>query len=187
MMQNELYEEVIIAGYGGQGIILIGKLLTYAAMKNDLEVTYMPAYGVEVRGGAANCMVVLANTPVASPVVTEPSTLITMNNPSFASFVPRVRPHGTVVLNSSLIHDVSLGKQVSLVAVPAEELALQAGNIQCANMVMLGAYLQCRSLLSVEKVAACLPAILAKRHHNTIPINEKALHLGAEHVRKTQP
>jgi len=172
---------VIIAGFGGQGIIFAGRLLAQVAMKADKEVTYMPAYGAEVRGGTSNCMVVYSDNPIASPVVSVPNSLLVLNKASLAKFAPRLSQHGLLVYNSSLIDTEPQGlDQATVLGVPADELAIQLGNQRMANMVMLGAYLQTRDQLSPENAAAALPDVLAKRYHHTIPTNISALQRGAE-------
>ena len=179
--KTDIYEEVVIAGFGGQGIILAGKLLAQTAMLSGMETTYMPSYGAEMRGGTANSMIVIAQNPVASPMVTKPTSLIVMNKASANKFVSRVKANGLVVYNSSLIDE--LGKidgSVDTLAIPADDIAVELGNLKIANMVMVGAYLARKSLLEVEQAAQALPHVLAKRYHKTLPINIEALHKGAE-------
>ncbi len=178
-----LYEEVVIAGFGGQGIILAGKLLAQAAMQAGLEVTYMPSYGAEVRGGTANCMVILSNEPIACPVVSAPNALVICNKASLSKFAPRLQPDGLLIFNRSLITDVhSVPDGVEIVGIPAEELALESGSPKTANMVMLGAYIGKRGHLSPDRAAQALPDVLAQRHHKTIPANTDALRRGAEYA-----
>jgi len=181
MGRNGFYEEVIIAGFGGQGIMLAGRLLAQTAMKAGREVTYMPSYGAEVRGGTANCMVVLADEPIACPVVGRPDSLIAMNKASLTKFAPRLKRGGLLVMNSSLIDEVpQLDDSIEVVALPADELAVQLGTKRSANMVAMGAYLQTRGYLSPDAAAEALPEVLAERYHQTIPVNTEALHRGAE-------
>lgn len=184
MAKDGLYEEVIIAGFGGQGIILAGKLLAQAAMKAGKEVTYMPSYGAEVRGGTANCMVVIAERKIACPVVGRPSSLLVMNKASLNKFMPRLKDGGLLVMNSSLIDaEPQLDDSVEVVAVPADELAIELGSQKSANMVILGAYLQKRGYLSLDAMAQALPDVLAERYHKTLPVNISALRKGAEFAR----
>jgi 2-oxoglutarate ferredoxin oxidoreductase subunit gamma len=179
-----LYEEVVIAGFGGQGIILAGKLLAQAAMQAGLEVTYMPSYGAEVRGGTANCMVVVSNESIACPVVSAPNALVICNKASLSKFAPRLRPGGVLIFNRSLITDVhSVPDGVNVIGIPAEELALESGSPKTANMVMLGAYIGVRGHLTCTQAAAALPHVLASRHHKTIPANTEALRRGADYAR----
>jgi len=183
MDASELHEEVLIAGFGGQGVILAGKLLAQSAMQAGHEVTYMPAYGAEVRGGTANCMVVISDRQIASPVVNAPNSLVICNKASLAKFAPRLKPGGLLIFNESLIHSrPTAHESVEVIGVPAEDLAKQAGSPKSANMVMLGAYLQKRGLLSPDQAAQALPDVLAKRYHKMIPINTEALRRGAESV-----
>jgi 2-oxoglutarate ferredoxin oxidoreductase subunit gamma len=183
MAASYLYEEMVMAGFGGQGIVLAGKLLAQTAMRAGLEVTYMPSYGAEVRGGTANCMVIVSNKSIASPLVSTPNSLVICNKASLSKFAPRLKPGGVLIFNSSLIQSApSAPDGVEVVGVPAEELAVESGSPKCANMVMLGAYLGKRGHLSPQQAAESLPAILAERHHKMIPLNAEALRRGAEFV-----
>jgi 2-oxoglutarate ferredoxin oxidoreductase subunit gamma len=181
--KNELYEEVIIAGFGGQGIMLAGKLLAQTAMNCGREVTYMPSYGAEVRGGTANCMVVIAENEIACPVVGKPDSLIVMNKASLNKFSPRLKNSGLLILNSSLIDiEPQVDDSIEVIRLPADEIAVELGIVKAANMVALGAYLQVKGLFAIESAAEALPEILAKRHHNTLDLNKNALQRGAEFV-----
>ncbi len=184
--RDKLYEEVIIAGFGGQGTMLAGKLLAQTAMNEGFEVTYMPSYGAEVRGGTANCMVVVADTKIASPVVSRPDSLIVMNKASLNKFAPRVKTGGLLIMNSSLIDTQPESDQkIDILAVPADDIAIELGNRKAANMVALGAYLQKRGLFNPDAAAQSLPDVLAKRHHNTLPLNIEALQRGAEFAKSS--
>jgi 2-oxoglutarate ferredoxin oxidoreductase subunit gamma len=181
MTTNHFCEEVIIAGFGGQGIILAGRLLAQTAMEAGKEVTYMPSYGAEVRGGTANCMVVMADEPIACPLVSNPDSLIVMNKASLNKFAPRLKDGGLLIMNSSLIdEEPELTDATEVLAVPANELAVKLGSVKSANMVALGAYLQRKGTLSSDAAARSLPDVLAERYHKTLPINTEALHRGAE-------
>ena len=175
------YEEIIIAGFGGQGIMLAGKLLAQAAMISGKEVTYMPSYGAEVRGGTANCILVIADEQVASPMFTKADTAIVMNKASLIKFAPAIKAGGLLVTNSSLIDiEPEVDKSIEILKVPADDIAVELGNQKIANMVILGAYLQKRGVIRVDKMADCLADVLANRLHNTIPLNTQALLRGAE-------
>jgi 2-oxoglutarate ferredoxin oxidoreductase subunit gamma len=181
--ENGLYEEVVIAGFGGQGIILIGKLLAHAAMQAGIEITFMPSYGAEVRGGTANCMIVVSSRPIPCPVVSRPHSLIAMNNASLNKFGPRLRPGGLLLFNSSLTDaPPQVGDGIEVVPVPADEIAADLGSPKSSNMVMLGAYLQKRGYLTCEEVAKALPDVFASRHHDMLATNAKAIQQGAEFV-----
>ncbi len=176
-----LYEELVIAGFGGQGIVLAGKLLAQTAMRAGLEVTYMPSYGAEVRGGTANCMVIMSNKPIACPVVGNPNSLVICNKASLSKFAPRLKSGGLLIFNKSLIQNVhSVPDGVKVIGIPAEDLANEAGSPKSANMVMLGAYLGKRGHLTPEQAAEALPDVLAERHHRMIPTNAEALRRGAQ-------
>jgi len=184
MTANGFYEEIIIAGFGGQGIMLTGRLLAQTAMEAGKEVTYMPSYGAEVRGGTANCMVVIAEEKIACPVVTKPDSLIVMNKASLNKFGPRLKNNGLLIMNSSLIDTgPQLDKSIEIITVPADELAIELGSPKSANMVALGAYLQKRGQFTAEEAAQALPEVLARRYHKTLPVNTKALQRGAEFIK----
>jgi len=180
-MTTNLYEEVVIAGFGGQGIILAGRLLAQTAMKAGKEVTFIPSYGAEMRGGTANCMVVVADAPIACPLVAKPDSLIVMNKASLNKFAPRLKGGGLLVMNSSLIDEQPpLPDATDVLAVPANELAVELGSVKAANMVALGAYLQRRRILTPDQAGLCLADVLAKRYHKTIAVNTEALRRGAQ-------
>ena len=181
MTANGFYEEIIIAGFGGQGIMLTGRLLAQTAMEAGKEVTYMPSYGAEVRGGTANCMVVIAEKKIACPVVAKPDSLIVLNKASLNKFGPRLKNNGLLIMNSSLIDtEPQLDDSIEIITVPADELAIELGSPKSANMVAMGAYLQKRGQFTAEEAAQALPEVLARRYHKTLPVNTEALRRGAE-------
>ncbi len=174
-------EAIIISGFGGQGIALAGKLLAHAAMLAGKEVTYIPAYGAEVRGGASNCTVVIANQPIASPLISFPDSVLAMSKAAMNRFSRSVRPGGLLLYNSSLIDEApSIEPSATVLGIPADRLALDLGSLRAANVVMIGAYLQCRPGLGPEFVIEALSAVLARRNHDTIPLNSLALRKGIE-------
>jgi 2-oxoglutarate ferredoxin oxidoreductase subunit gamma len=184
MTAKKFYEEIIIAGFGGQGIMLAGKVLAQTAMKCGKEVTYMQSYSAEVRGGTANCMVVIADEPIACPIVSNPNTLIAMNKASLNKFAPCLKKDGLLIINSSLIKDMpELAGTIETLAVPADNIAIELGSPRSANMAALGAYLQKRQLFSTEAATDCLAAVFDRQYHKAIPVNAKALHSGAEFVK----
>ena len=136
-----MQEEVVFAGFGGQGVLLIGQLVAYAGMVEGANVSWMPSYGPEMRGGTANCAVVVSSKEVSSPLVVEPTSLIALNKPSLDKFTPMVKPGGLIIYNSSLIESPPQRTDVRVLAVPANEVANELGDIRIANMVALGAYL----------------------------------------------
>ena len=183
MAENGLCEEIVVAGFGGQGIMLAGKLLAQTAMLAGKEVTYMPSYGAEVRGGTANCMVVISESEIACPVVSRPDSLIVLNKASLKKFASRLKNGGLLIMNNSLIDvEPEVEDSIEIVSIPADELAVELGSPKSANMVALGAYLQKRGILTPEAAGQALPEVLAKRHHRTLPVNIKALLAGADYA-----
>ena len=173
--------KTVIAGFGGQGILSMGLNLAEAAMRGGFNVTYLPAYGAEVRGGTANCMVIVSSRPIACPVVSAPNSLVICNKASLSKFAPCLKRGGLLIFNNSLIQSVDCAPDgVEVIGVPAEEIAIESGSPKCANMVMLGAYLGKRGHLSPQQAAEALPDVLAERHYKTIPINAEALRRGAD-------
>ena len=180
MKGDGLREALVAAGFGGQGIMLLGKLVAAAGMYEGRHVTYIPSYGAEVRGGTAHCNVIVSDEEIASPVVGAPDTAIVMNHPSLVKFEPRLKPAGLLVVNSTLMLAPPKRTDIEVVLVPATETADTLGAIQAANMVMLGAYLARRPLVAAGTVVEALRRILPKRRHHLIGINEQALKAGAE-------
>ena len=174
-------EKLIIAGFGGQGILLAGKLLANTAMLSGYQVTYMPSYGAEIRGGTAKCMLVISDDLIASPLIAEPDAIIVMNQASFDKFVPKLKPGGLLVLNSSLIQPTIERGDIEILALPANKIADKLKNPRSANMVVLGAYLQRRLFISPQNAADTLSKVLAKRRHKTIPTNTQAILAGADY------
>jgi 2-oxoglutarate ferredoxin oxidoreductase subunit gamma len=182
-----MHEEAIIAGFGGQGVMLAGKLLAQTGMKAGREVTYLPSYGAEVRGGTANCMVTVADEPIACPVVTDCDSLIVLNKASLNKFASRVRDGGLLVMNSSLIEgEQELSGEIEVLSIPANDIAIELGSARSVNMVAIGAYLQARGILSAEAAGACLCDVLAKRYHALLSVNIEALKRGARFVEEAR-
>ena len=142
--------KIIMAGFGGQGVLSIGKFLAYAGMEENLEVTWMPSYGPEMRGGTANCSVVMSDRPVGSPVIATADCLIVMNKPSVAKFIGMVKKDGVVLVNSSLIEDKIERTDVKAYYIPANELAHNAGSDRSANVTMFGAYVAATKAIAKE-------------------------------------
>jgi len=174
---------VVIAGFGGQGIILAGKLLSQTAMECGYEVTLMPSYGAEVRGGTANTMIVIADEPIACPIVDRPDSAIIMNKASLAKYAPRIREGGLLVVNTSLVDvEPDAAESVMVLSIPAGDLAIELGSPRSTNMVALGAYLRMRGYMTHEDAARALPQVLAQRYHKLLPINIEALKRGAAYA-----
>lgn len=176
-------EKIIFAGFGGQGIMLMGRLLAQAAMSEGKQVTWMPSYGAEVRGGTAHSMVVISDKQIASPVVSQPTSCIVMNNPSLIKFERRIVPKGLMILNSSLVRSKPKRKDIKIVRLEVTRIATDLGNVKVANMVALGAYAAIKKTVSLKKLIEALKSILPLHHHNLLPLNEKALRQGAKRVK----
>ncbi|MDY0398581.1 MAG: 2-oxoacid:acceptor oxidoreductase family protein [Desulfuromonas thiophila] len=176
--------DVYMAGFGGQGILLIGNLLAYACILEGNNASYFPAYGVEKRGGAATCTVVMADGAVGSPVVGQPEAALLLNELSMEKYYDRVRPGGAAFLNSSLISDPRRRAEITTVALPANEMALQLGNARLVNMVMLGAYIAHSPVVSWQALHEALTYVLPERNHRFLPLNHQALQAGADACRQ---
>lgn len=177
-------ERVIIAGFGGQGVILAGKLLAYTGMVEGKNVSHIPSYGVEMRGGTANCAVIISDQEIASPLVVHPTSLIVMNKPSLLKFEDRVKPGGRIVVNESLIDRKVERSDVTVFYVPANNIAEEAGSGRSSNMVMIGAWLAVTGLLSQNGIKKSLPEVVSKRNLRYNDVNERALDMGCEYVKK---
>ncbi|MBJ6750673.1 2-oxoacid:acceptor oxidoreductase family protein [Geomonas anaerohicana] len=177
-------KDVLIAGFGGQGVLLAGNLLSYAAIDEGKNVSYFPAYGVEKRGGSATCTVVIADGAVGSPVVGQPSVLVVLNQASLERFGARVRPGGVLIVNSSLVDVSALGRtDIQIVPVPMNEIATDLGDLRMVNMVAVGAYVALTDAVKLPSLAAALSQALPERNHKFIPANIKAIETGAEAAR----
>ncbi|WP_419786212.1 2-oxoacid:acceptor oxidoreductase family protein [Pseudodesulfovibrio sp.] len=177
------YLDTIIAGFGGQGVMLIGNLLAYAGMKDGLNVTYIPVYGPEMRGGTANCTVVMSQEDIGSPIILRPVSFIAMNRPSLDKFQPRVQDGGVQIINSSLI-DMELAdtKRLDCHAVPCNDIADKLGNSRMANMVAIGAFVQATKIVPMDAVIGSLENVISPRYHKLIPANTEAIKAGAETI-----
>ena len=180
-MSDRFYYDLIISGFGGQGVLAIGNLLAYAAMKEGRYVTYLPTYGVEMRGGTANCTVVISSREIGSPVVGRPHAAIVMNLPSLVKYEPRILPNGLLLINSSLIDPKETSRQdIELLPTPVNEIAIENGNPKLANMVALGAFNEKTKLVQMTSLFESLEKVLDDRYHHLIPSNIKAIQIGAE-------
>lgn len=170
----------MIAGFGGQGVLVAGKLLAHAGMLEGKCVTWFPSYGAEIRGGTANCTVIIADEEIGSPVVQQPSAMLVLNEASCVKFENRVGPQGLLFLNTSLIQCRLTRTDISRIDVRANDIANELGDIRIANMVMLGAFLKRTGVVALESVLEALKAVLPERRHSLIPLNERALRCGGE-------
>ncbi|GAG29373.1 unnamed protein product [marine sediment metagenome] len=179
-----MLERIIISGFGGQGVMLMGRLLAYAGMIEGKKVAWMPSYGPEMRGGTANCTVLISTKEIGSPIVSHPKALIAMNQPSLDKFEPNVREDGLIILNSSLIKHKVKRNDVDIIRIPADDIADKLGNSRAANMVVLGAYVKKSRVVKLETIFKALEKALAGRNQKLIDINKKALKQGAELVKQ---
>ncbi len=171
-------EELIIAGFGGQGVLSMGMTLAYAGMVEDKQVAWIPSYGPEMRGGTANCTVIVSDTNVSSPIISTYDTAIILNQPSLEKFEPKVKPGGILIYESNNILNPPTRKDIKIYAIPAAIEANKLGNKKTMNMIILGAFLAKRPFVSVTSIMEGLKKVLPERHHNLLPANEKALKHG---------
>ena len=172
-----MQKEVMFAGFGGQGILLIGNILAHAAMDQGSEVAWVPSYGPEMRGGTAYCLVVISNRPIGSPIIRNPMHLVAMNRPSLEKFAPVVKPNGVVIINSSLIPVCSDRDDVDELLVPANDIAKDLGSVKVANIVALGAFVARSKIIEFETIRNCVKETFSSRE-KLIPINMAALDAG---------
>ena len=177
-----MLDEIIFAGFGGQGVLLMGRLIAYAGMLEGKHVAWVPSYGPEMRGGTANCTVIVSTDEVASPVVSNPMTLIAMNIPSLEKFEPLVEKGGTIILNKSLIYQTVKRTDVQVIEVLANDIANDLGNLRVANMVVLGAYVAKSNSVKMETIFQALEEILGKKSEKILALNKEALTRGKEVV-----
>jgi 2-oxoglutarate ferredoxin oxidoreductase subunit gamma len=177
-----MQSEVMFAGFGGQGIMLIGKILAYTAMEEGLEVAWVPSYGPEMRGGTAYCTVVISDRPIGSPIIKNPMHLVAMNRPSLEKFAPMVKPKGVIMINSSLI-SVSAGRDdCDVLKVPVVDIAKELGNAKAANIVALAAFAERSKVVSVKTLKQCVEKEFGKKP-KLIPLNRAAVEAGIKAAR----
>lgn len=171
-------EEIIIAGFGGQGVLSMGKILAYGALMNDREVTWMPAYGPEQRGGTANVTVIISDAPISSPIVDSYDTAVILNQQSLDKFESKVKPGGTLIYDPYGVHRKPERTDIKVVPVAATDAAIALGNSKTYNMLLLGSLLQVRPIIPDEAVIRGLEKTLPERHHHLIPLNREAIARG---------
>ena len=176
-------KQITVSGFGGQGVLSIGKSLVEAGMDEGLEVTWAPSYGPEMRGGTANCSVVISDKPIGSPVFTHPTELIAMNLPALEKFEPKVVEGGLIIVNSSVVEQKVERTDVKAYYVPCIDIATELGNTKVANMVMLGAYSKATGALKVETVQEMIKNMFTGRKAKLVPMNMEALQKGMECIK----
>ncbi len=177
-------EKIISAGFGGQGVMSLGMLLTYAGMLEKKEVSWLPSYGPEMRGGTANCSVIVSDQPVGSPIITnDATTAVIMNLPSLVKFEKDVAPGGKIFINSSLISQKVERDDVEVYYVPCNDIATELGNPKVANMVMLGAYLEVTGIVATDSVLEAFKKVFGPSKEKFIPLNTEAIKKGQEAIK----
>ena len=181
-----MHEEIIFAGFGGQGVLFAGQLLAYTALEEGKHVTWIPSYGPEMRGGTANCTVVVSDEPIGSPVCKHPTVAVVFNNPSLEKYESMVRAGGLLVVNQSLIVQPPQRADLTIVQLPATALASELGQVRVANMILLGAMLAHKPLVAMETIQRVLQQKLGERKAHLNEVNIAALERGFE-LGRTQP
>ena len=177
-------EEIIIAGFGGQGVLSMGKILAYAGLMEGKEVTWMPAYGPEQRGGTANVTVIVSDDPVSSPILSSYDTAIVLNQPSLEKFEKKVKKGGTLIYDGYGINTPPTRKDIHVYRIDAMDKAAEMNMIKVFNMIVLGGLLKVHPIVSIESVLKALRKTLPERHHNLIPMNEEAIRLGMDIIKE---
>jgi len=172
-------EEFVFSGFGGQGVMFVGQLLAYIGMNEGYHVTWIPSYGPEMRGGTAHCIVTLSDRPIGSPLVRYPKTAIVFNNPSFEKYEPLIAEGGMLFRNASLVSQESTRTDITEFAIPASEIADALGTLRLANVVMLGAILEARPVLSLDAARHALSEHIPAHRRNLLDLNYEALNRGA--------
>lgn len=177
-----MQHEIVISGFGGQGVLFAGQLLAYAALEEEKHVTWIPSYGPEMRGGTANCTVIVSDHEIGSPLVRHPTAALVLNPPSHAKYTPLMKTGGVLVLDATLIEQRSGRLDIQEIAVPAKEIAEELGVPQIANVVMLGALIAATNVVALETMDAVLEEHVSAKHRHKLEANKSALRRGAEFV-----
>jgi 2-oxoglutarate ferredoxin oxidoreductase subunit gamma len=179
--------ELLIAGFGGQGVLSMGMTLGYAGMVEKKEISWMPSYGPEMRGGTANCIVIVSDKRISSPIVTAFDTVVALNQPSMEKFEKAVKPGGLLLYDSTNIITPPSRTDIRVVSLPASEEATKMKNARIMNMIILGAFLEQTHVVAVASVMSALKKVLPERYHHLLPLNEQALQRGKELCGRLQP
>ena len=173
-----MMDKILLAGFGGQGVMFIGKILTYAGMLDGREVCWIPSYGPEMRGGTANCSVIVSDDEIHSPVIELADAGIVLNQPSYEKFLPRIKPGGTLVVNSSIISLDTKRDDIKIIALPAGDLANELGKAGMANMVCLGALLPSLTTVNLASIEKALDTVVGKQKAGVYELNLAAIKKG---------
>ena len=174
-----MLEELIVAGFGGQGVLSLGMTLAYAGMIEDKEISWMPSYGPEMRGGTANCITILSDKKISSPIISLFDSAIVLNQPSMDKFAARVKPGGLLLYESGNIFKPAERTDIDIVGIPATTEALLMKNAKIMNMIMLGAYLKLKPVVKPGSILLALEKVLPEKYHYLLEINKQALDKGA--------
>ncbi len=172
--------EILFAGFGGQGVLSMGQTLAYASMIESKEVSWMPSYGPEMRGGTANCIVIVSDKPISSPIINKFDAVVALNQPSLDKFEKAVKPNGVLIYDSGSVIIPPSRTDITVVPVAAEFEALKLGNVRVRNMVLLGGFLSVCQVVNVSSVMKALSEVLPERYHHLLPVNQQALERGEE-------
>ncbi|MEW6702252.1 MAG: 2-oxoacid:acceptor oxidoreductase family protein [Bacteroidota bacterium] len=179
-----MQEEIIIAGFGGQGVLSMGQILCYSGVMENKEVSWMPSYGPEMRGGTANCIAIISDSKISSPIVTKFDTVIALNQPSLDKFESAVKPGGLLIYEASTILNPPKRTDIDILAIEAANEAAQLKNSKVMNMIVLGAFLQKKPIIKMENIIEGIRKVLPERYHHLIPLNKQALEKGMELAEK---
>jgi 2-oxoglutarate ferredoxin oxidoreductase subunit gamma len=175
-------EEIVIAGFGGQGVLSMGQVLCYSGVMENKEVSWMPSYGPEMRGGTANCIVIISDMAISSPIITKFDTVIALNQPSIDKFEKAVKPGGMIFFDTSTTLYPPARTDIEIYGIEAANEAARMKNTKIMNMIMLGAYLKKKPIIEFKNILEGLKKVLPERYHHLIPLNEDALKRGMELV-----
>jgi 2-oxoglutarate ferredoxin oxidoreductase subunit gamma len=179
-----MHHEIVFSGFGGQGALFAGQVMTYAGMDAGWEVTWIPSYGPEMRGGTAHCTVIISDQPIGSPIIRNPTTAVVLNPESMDKYEPLVRPGGLLVINSTLVRRPAVRDDLVVVTVPANDLAAELGNVKMANVVLLGAMLSHKPIVPLDAIEKVLDEHLEGAKRRFIEPNKQALHRGAAYAQE---
>lgn len=175
-------EEIIIAGFGGQGVLSMGMVLSYAGMIEEKEVSWMPSYGPEMRGGTANCITIISDSKISSPIISKFDTVIAINQPSVDKFESAVKPGGLMIYEATNVLNPPTRNDIEIIGIEASAEAAKMNNTKILNMIMLGGFLQKKPVLKIENILEGLKQVLPERYHHMLPLNEEAIRKGMEMV-----
>jgi 2-oxoglutarate ferredoxin oxidoreductase subunit gamma len=177
-------EEIIIAGFGGQGVLSLGQVLSYGAVAEKKEISWMPSYGPEMRGGTANCITIISDKQVSSPIISTFDTAIVLNQPSMDKFESKVKKGGLLLYDSTNILNPPTRTDIDIAAIPAADAANKLNNSKVTNMIMLGAFLAKKPIISIDSAIEGLKKVLPERYHHLLPLNKQAIMAGMELAKK---